>query len=916
MGFGEWFEDRVRDVGSAIDDAIIQPLVKVTPLLAQINVAAQAYEQIINWINPEIPSTDLGLDTKAGIDLSNRVGLNESISLAYGRVRSGGIMYPIGVTGATNEYLHLVFVLSEGECDGLEKIYLDDVDSIDPRFAGYVDYSFFNGSDAQAASINLTAAFPTWTTNHTASGICYVWLRLKYDGNIFNGMPRVQFMFRGKKIFDTRTSTTIWSQNPAMILRDYLLSARYGKGFSTSDLDEPSFIAVANYCDELVSPYDGAPANMIRWQFDGIVNTERSILDNLNDMRMTCRMFLIRVGDKYKLRIDKDDAPVFTLTEKNIIGGWAITDTGIQSRYNRVDVDFINPEHGYQQDFGRHDSTIFRTEDNGRMLLGKFTLPYTTGYYRALNYGELALKQSRQNMMCSVVVSPEALQVEPGDVVAITHAVPGWTAKKWRVLGIDHAADGLCTFDLSEHDSTVYNLDAKIEAPDEPDTNLPDPNTVIAPTALSLASGTLHLLIGTDGTVISRIRAQWVAPPDIFVIGYETEWKKTSEATWRPGPATSSRTSVEVYISPVDDGAAYDVRVRAVNSRSKVSAWLTVTNHTVIGKTEPPPDVQTFLVDRQSDGTRQFTWVYPSPPPDLAGFEIRYKLGLDGVWASMLELPGAEQLQPYVRLFESNQLAAGQYTVAIKAFDTSGNYSVNATYINSTLGDPRIKGQLYIESARKLLWAGEYTNAFVTYEGDLAAIDDGTWASAPAQWSGFLGWYQSPRSPVTYDSSQSIDLEYVFKFTPLISVTLDGVPVITINYSVDNVNWSGWVAPGGVITARYFKYKVVASATAAFPVVVIRDINVLLSAELLEEDLEDVVSANLTGAYRLAVGDVRLPKVRNYTLIKNIEVALQNVGAGWTWELKDKDATVGPRIVIWNGNTKADATFDAHIRGI
>lgn len=901
---GQKIEDEVRDVGSKIDDEILQPIRK--PI-------SQAIDDLRDWLNPDIPTPSF--DTKIGVDLDNRVGTNETIPVAYGLVRTGGIMYPIGVTGATNEFLHLVFILSEGEIDSIVDVYFDDILSTNPRYSGFFSVVLFSGSDTQGASPDLSAAFPDWTANHKGSGLAYAYVKLTYNANAWNGVPRVNFVIKGKKVFDPRTSLTVWSQNPAVILRDYLLNTRYGKGLLLSDIDEASFIEVANYCDDLVIFHLGAGGQMKRWQFDGLLDTERSLLDNLNDMRMTCRMYPVRVADKYRIRIDKDETPVMTLTDKTILGGWSVTDSGMQGHFNRVDVSFVNPLKGYQEDMGRHDSPIFRTEDNGRLLHGKFALPYTTDYYRALNYGELSLKQSRQNMTCSVVASPESLKIEPGDVIAITHATPGWTDKKWRVLSIEHAPDGIGYFSLSEHDSTVYNLDAKIEAPDEPDTDLPDPNIVIAPTNLALESGTIHLLVGTDGTVISRIRAFWTASADIFVVGYETEFKKTVEATWRPGPAASSRSSTEVYISPVDDGVLYDFRVRAINSRSKVSPWVTATGHAVIGKTEPPPDVSNFLVERQSDGTRQYTWTYPSSPPDLAGFEIRFALGTGVLWESMIELQGAEQLAPYIRLFESNQLAAGTYSVGIKAFDTSGNYSVNARYINSTLGDPRVKGQLHIERPRLLGWPGTKTDCFLTYEGVLAALDNGTWQGAPAQWSAFTSWYQSPRTPIKY-SHTAIDLGAVYKFTPLISVVVDGNPTITIDHSQDNVTWSGEVAATGLITARYIKAFVSVAASASFAIPVIRDMTILLTAELIEEDLEDVNIALLTGSYRIAVGDVRLPKVKTYVTIKNVEIALQNVGSGWTWELKDKDTVVGPRIVIWNGAVKADAVIDAHIRGI
>ena len=56
---------------------------------------------------------------------------------------------------------------------------------------------------------------------------------------------------RGKKVFDPRTGLTSFSSNPALCIRDYLLSD-YGLGAALDEIDEASFIAAANLCDEPV----------------------------------------------------------------------------------------------------------------------------------------------------------------------------------------------------------------------------------------------------------------------------------------------------------------------------------------------------------------------------------------------------------------------------------------------------------------------------------------------------------------------------------------------------------------------------------------------------------------------------------------------------------------------------------------
>ena len=59
-------------------------------------------------------------------------------------------------------------------------------------------------------------------------GIAYMYVRLKFDADAFpNGIPVITATVKGKKLYDPRTSTTVWSDNPALCLRDYLTS-KYG----------------------------------------------------------------------------------------------------------------------------------------------------------------------------------------------------------------------------------------------------------------------------------------------------------------------------------------------------------------------------------------------------------------------------------------------------------------------------------------------------------------------------------------------------------------------------------------------------------------------------------------------------------------------------------------------------------------
>ncbi len=333
--------------------------------------------------------------------------------------------------------------------------------------------------------------------------------------------------------------------------------------------------------------------------------------------------------------------------------------------------------------------------------------------------------------------------------------------------------------------------------------------------------------------------------------------------------------------------------------------------HDIIGKDSLPPSVTTFLVQRQSDGTREFIWSAPEPA-DKAGYKIRYQQGTGHTWETMSSLhEGLLTASP----FESNQVAKGTWTFAIKMVDTLSNESTDALYIETTLGDPRLAEVLINEDPRGTGWPGTKTGCYVDELGQLIAEDTKTWDDGSGDgltWDTWLAWSRAPATTIIYE--HDIDAGVVVLFTPLINVTADGTVTIEVNTSEDGASWSGWVAPGSLTTARYIKTRITVADHATLNA--IYGANIMLSGKSVNEEINDQNTALLAGAHRIGVGDIRLPIAYDYAVITQVQVALQSVGPGWSWVLMDKDISVGPRINIYNGSVLADATIDASVRGV
>lgn len=158
----------------------------------------------------------------------------------------------------------------------------------------------------------------------------------------------------------------------------------------------------------------------------------------------------------------------------------------------------------------------------------------------------------------------------------------------------------------------------------------------------------------------------WVPAPGAE--HYYVEWSYNNGTNWQRAGTASAPNAV----IPAQRGA---VRVRVAGVGLAVGSWAEWIGDPYAA---PPPDVSMFLISIQADGTRQFDMAMPgTPPPDFAGYAIRYRLGTGWTdyWGELEPLhTGLLTASPY----ETNQLAAGTYTFAVKGFDDSGIESENA----------------------------------------------------------------------------------------------------------------------------------------------------------------------------------------------------------------------------------------------
>lgn len=140
------------------------------------------------------------------------------------------------------------------------------------------------------------------------------------------------------------------------------------------------------------------------------------------------------------------------------------------------------------------------------------------------------------------------------------------------------------------------------------------------PTAFTATSGDDQIIVMPTGEVIARIFCSWRKPFSTLVRGYVLQYKLVDDGDtdWQTlQPLTTSE-----YIAPAIAGRTYTLRLASVDANGKQSAWVTIKEHLVKGKSKTPP----VVADLQATGEVfqiKLKWSYGSnPPPDLVKVEL------------------------------------------------------------------------------------------------------------------------------------------------------------------------------------------------------------------------------------------------------------------------------------------------------
>jgi len=621
--------------------------------------------------NPEVTNRGYNV-TATGSALDHQI--------VYGKMKVGGVRLFDHTTGANNKYLHRVFGFAGHEIEEFETIYInDEVATIDAngnvtspeKYDGVINIFPHLGAADQSADAGLVSEVEDWTANHRLRGIAYLYCKLDHQADKFpNGLPQITAIIKGKKVYDPRTAATAWSNNPALCVRDYILSAGYGLGEAVANIDDSSVTTAANICDQT-----NTTASTLRYTCNGAFTTAiepNRLLENiLSSMFGT----LWYSQGKWRMKAGAFTSSVLSLDENDLRS--AITVATRHSRrdnFNEIKGTFRGEESNYQvTDFPPVTNTAFVTTDNGQVSAADVELPFTDTSIEARRIARIMLESNRQQLTVKASFGMRALALQVGDTVTITNERFGWSNKLFQVAEWTFGLGDQLGFEV---DMTLKETAASVY--DEFDDGViyeRDNTTLLSPFEVPSVGISLSSEVRTvRGKAMSVLLADITASSDL-IDQVEAQFKKSSDTNYSPLSVSSGYTgTLRAESFGIVDGY-YDVRARAINALGVRGEFNTVSNFYVDALGAIPADVTNFSGNVVSS-TLHLNWT-PVPDLDLAYYNIRYSNQISGATYS-----SSEDLAQVVSSTSSISVPAVSGTYFIKAVDasTSGsNVSANPT---------------------------------------------------------------------------------------------------------------------------------------------------------------------------------------------------------------------------------------------
>jgi len=329
-----------------------------------------------------------------------------------------------------------------------------------------------------------------WDSTKLMSNCAFAILKIKYNSEAnLTGIQQTKFQLTNNRFA------------PGDCFFDYLTSTRYGAAIPVANIDTASLTALNTYSSGAYSytPYGGGTATQARFRFDGVVDTNQSIMTNLQSMAACCDC-LLKYNEITGLWGVIVQSPSYTiamnLNDSNIISAIQVTPLDMVSSYNIAEVKFPDGNENDSFNTATYNLAVLNPSlmyPNEPVNKQSISLPLVNNSVRAQYLANRFLEGGREDLQVKLTINYSGFQLEAGDLVTVTNTNYGWSAKVFRVSQVveNFNQDGQLTTSLTlmEYNPAIYDDIPVTEFTPSPNSGIGSPltfGTLYAPTVTNI----------------------------------------------------------------------------------------------------------------------------------------------------------------------------------------------------------------------------------------------------------------------------------------------------------------------------------------------------------------------------------------------------------------------------------------------
>lgn len=565
-------------------------------------------------------------------------------------------------------------------------------------------------SDANSAKIGDTMTLQSFTEvidaklRYPNTALLYI----EFDSSQFNGsIPQISCEPRGRVIrvpdtYDPETRTYsgtwtgafkwAWTDNPAWIFYDLVVSDRFGLGhrLTAANIDKWTLYQVAQYCDQMVPDGKGGNGTEPRYTCNVYIQDRNDAYTVLRDFAAIFRGMTYWGGDQIVALADMPRDVDYSYTRTNVVGGrFTYSSSTTKSRYTTALVSWSDPGNAYADAM----EPVFEQALVARYGFNQLEMTAIgcTRQSEANRKGRWGILTNNKDRVVSFDVGLDGNIPQPGYIIAVADELLSGkvmggriSAVNGRVIKLDRVADATAgdrlilnlpsgasqsrTIQAVNGESvtvtTAYSETPQVEAVwvVESDELYAQQYRVVS--VSDNDNGTFSITAAwhdpdkyaridtgaiIDQRPISVIPPGNQSPPANIVISsfsvvqqnisvetMRVSWDQAQnaiayEGQWRRNDGNwvnMPRSSTTSFDVPGIYAGRYLVRVRAINAAEISSGWGYSEEKTLTGKVGNPPKPVGFTATGINWGIR-LNWGFPANTGDTLKTEIQYTANSD-----------------------------------------------------------------------------------------------------------------------------------------------------------------------------------------------------------------------------------------------------------------------------------------------